>query len=84
MDITQIIISIHALAKRATNPEMTKGEDNGYFNPRPRKEGDSRYSPPNRQLPDFNPRPRKEGDDYDGRLGCFYAYFNPRPRKEGD
>ena len=33
-------ISIHALVKRATNRKVMKPKIKGYFNPRPREEGD--------------------------------------------
>ena len=32
------------------------------FNPRPREEGDERYSYPQLSQVNFNPRPREEGD----------------------
>ena len=57
-----IYISIHALAKRATNPDGDRCGYSGHFNPRPRKEGDSRTPTRKGINYDFNPRPRKEGD----------------------
>ena len=35
-----------------------------YFNPRPRKEGDTKTISSGISLEYFNPRPRKEGDEY--------------------
>ena len=35
-----VYISIHALVKRATRQGLIRLMQNGYFNPRPRKEGD--------------------------------------------
>ena len=36
-------ISIHALVKRATNVTVQIPDDGIHFNPRPRKEGDSKF-----------------------------------------
>ena len=55
-----------------------------YFNPRPRKEGDTGIMRIGLKLINFNPRPRKEGDLPLKNLGHPTGYFNPRPRKEGD
>ena len=55
-------ISIHALAKRATFIACVNCLFRKYFNPRPRKEGDSFVFAIAKVPCDFNPRPRKEGD----------------------
>ena len=54
-------ISIHALVKRATENGW-KGGETKYFNPRPRKEGDTSKHNDSPKGRNFNPRPRKEGD----------------------
>ena len=67
------LISIHALAKRATgvgDPKCVCTED---FNPRPRKEGDSHFKKDRHRERYFNPRPRKEGDLINSR----YADITP-------
>ena len=78
------VISIHALVKRATSVGSFFQFFHGYFNPRPRKEGDSNGNakPPKKR--NFNPRPRKEGDTSNSNFSIPIFYFNPRPRKEGD
>ena len=55
-------ISIHALVKRATCACVIINVNGGYFNPRPREEGD--YSGILEEFieKNFNPRPREEGD----------------------
>ena len=55
-------ISIHALVKRATDRYKRKRLGGCYFNPRPRKEGDTEIGISKNQMNYFNPRPRKEGD----------------------
>ena len=59
---TEELISIHALAKRATINLIRLFYTFHNFNPRPRKEGD--FILAIRIIPAvyFNPRPRKEGD----------------------
>ena len=57
-----LIISIHALVKRATHLSVYQTLINFYFNPRPRKEGDSVKHHLSIPCNYFNPRPRKEGD----------------------
>ena len=59
---TAISISIHALVKRATKQFTLAIRSAGYFNPRPRKEGDIEGGTVVAAVDDFNPRPRKEGD----------------------
>ena len=54
------------------------------FNPRPRMEGDPRYSQVSLQRCGFNPRPRMEGDSVAFLTVPFQTGFNPRPRMEGD
>ena len=58
----QSYISIHALAKRATQFSFQEQCCKLYFNPRPRKEGDTPQQLLQQGQRDFNPRPRKEGD----------------------
>ena len=55
-------ISIHALVKRATTLENRGFCSFGYFNPRPREEGDQASTDILARRPYFNPRPREEGD----------------------
>ena len=55
-------ISIHALAKRATNNIANCQRAAYNFNPRPRKEGDIAFKVYHTSIRYFNPRPRKEGD----------------------
>ena len=57
-----MIISIHALVKRATIGNMGLAGVGSDFNPRPRKEGDFAVHKKTAQPQYFNPRPRKEGD----------------------
>ena len=57
-----MLISIHALVKRATNRQGAGRDKSFHFNPRPRKEGDHNISRCASSKIDFNPRPRKEGD----------------------
>ena len=56
------MISIHALAKRATYKTRFTCGVCQYFNPRPRKEGDKLRVEITIRIIYFNPRPRKEGD----------------------
>ena len=58
----KLTISIHALAKRATFFKLILVRTVTYFNPRPRKEGDTTSSAVSALAVNFNPRPRKEGD----------------------
>ena len=44
-----------------------------YFNPRPRKEGDTGQAQKRGQTKYFNPRPRKEGDVIDSTNGLLGA-----------
>ena len=67
-----IIISIHALAKRATQSLFDRHGERNYFNPRPRKEGDLEETYDKFKTWDFNPRPRKEGDPLTGVLRLVY------------
>ena len=79
-----VIISIHALVKRATIERKMIVGANRNFNPRPRKEGDSALSASGYCHSNFNPRPRKEGDIVLIGGVIHHMHFNPRPRKEGD
>ncbi len=56
------IISIHALAGRATPVASHRIHADNHFNPRPRGEGDSKGLDKQAGQDDFNPRPRGEGD----------------------
>ena len=58
----EAVISIHALAKRATRFWNKTPKNQYHFNPRPRKEGDPLAVTVAPSPGDFNPRPRKEGD----------------------
>ena len=81
----EVVISIHALAKRATSANIKNTSITANFNPRPRKEGDCGAKMDKEERKYFNPRPRKEGDDSKQAVKRNrYEYFNPRPRKEGD
>ena len=55
-------ISIHALVKRATGAGDVDYGAEGYFNPRPREEGDTAEKSFVYEMRYFNPRPREEGD----------------------
>ena len=82
--MTFILISIHALVKRATADQINPNLVISNFNPRPREEGDNdnvRYVNISKH---FNPRPREEGDDDVTSSALAVTYFNPRPREEGD
>ena len=57
-----ILISIHALVKRATLQAYRPLQPYRYFNPRPREEGDDSIELSQPQALHFNPRPREEGD----------------------
>ena len=77
-------ISIHALVKRATHYPVVQQLLQGYFNPRPREEGDFQRKSLGISTEDFNPRPREEGDLQACHPLQPCRYFNPRPREEGD
>ena len=77
-------ISIHALVKRATLPNIKAICNRNYFNPRPREEGDQFFGTVFPCVRNFNPRPREEGDSSSNLLQKGRRYFNPRPREEGD
>ena len=79
-----IIISIHALVKRATSDPRPVGAGRGHFNPRPREEGDLALGVVENKNKDFNPRPREEGDKIESFGSRPSGHFNPRPREEGD
>ena len=55
-----------------------------YFNPLPRKEGDSMAKTVSTSILNFNPLPRKEGDRPIKNRFVYFLNFNPLPRKEGD
>ena len=59
---SELVISIHALVKRATARLLSQIYFMRYFNPRPRKEGDLQIRSGEEAEAYFNPRPRKEGD----------------------
>ena len=82
--IVPILVSIHALAKRATNVLRRQLCHTICFNPRPREEGDSCYTSKKLYLARFNPRPREEGDSKPVLARGVSQCFNPRPREEGD
>jgi len=56
------MISIHALARRATYGIESVRRGVTDFNPRPRTEGDEVLGDMFQRVLDFNPRPRTEGD----------------------
>ena len=58
----EVLISIHALVKRATIIGKKGILLPLNFNPRPREEGDGRKTPSKALADNFNPRPREEGD----------------------
>ena len=83
-ELESIVISIHALVKRATFCQNIAIQHAIDFNPRPREEGDVALKVEVGSEPNFNPRPREEGDlIYQSALVCD-GNFNPRPREEGD
>ena len=55
-------ISIHSLVKRETFACYSGLSEIPYFNPLPRKEGDSNTARNVQRNENFNPLPRKEGD----------------------
>ena len=77
-------ISIHALVKRATLIVHGIPDTYGYFNPRPREEGDINQTTDYVSNKYFNPRPREEGDTIITKAIISTLNFNPRPREEGD
>ena len=62
IDRPTMIISIHALVKRATFCQNMATQHAIDFNPRPREEGDMRFISADKNSFYFNPRPREEGD----------------------
>ncbi len=76
-------ISIHALAKRATDQSVYCTPQNYNFNPRPRKEGDAITSLAGNVMNDFNPRPRKEGDRVIFKLVLVGFLFQSTPSQRG-
>ena len=76
-------ISIHALAKRATWATYGIKITRLHFNPRPRKEGDVRYSGYLCVLCYFNPRPRKEGDLRTSTGRSLMTLFQSTPSQRG-
>ena len=70
--------------KRATSTVDPNCRKIGYFNPRPREEGDIFLVTFLGVVCYFNPRPREEGDIIPRRFIFIQTYFNPRPREEGD
>ena len=84
-DLDYSVISIHALAKRATQFSINGTVIIGNFNPRPRKEGDLGFEM-SFLLPYFisiHALAKR------ATCACIIikvngSYFNPRPRKEGD
>ena len=78
------IISIHSLVKRETFRSPFLPRRRLYFNPLPRKEGDTSTVGCRAAETNFNPLPRKEGDGAAGDLLRQAGHFNPLPRKEGD
>ncbi len=47
-----------------------------YFNPRPRKEGDTKKDRQRKILSYFNPRPRKEGDPQTRATNKYHKFNN--------
>ena len=78
------IISIHALAKRATVSGYDGSDIQGISIHALAKRATygTKYSAV--AICYFNPRPRKEGDAGSYRSAVTRGHFNPRPRKEGD
>ena len=79
-----LVISIHALVKRATDSAAISGGISLISIHALVKRATNSFEFPNIYQIDFNPRPREEGD----LVHCLYytvsLYFNPRPREEGD
>ena len=82
--LVALVISIHALVKRATSIYIIKRISTINFNPRPREKGDHSGILDMMKLIHFNPRPREKGD-HSGILDMMkLIHFNPRPREKGD
>ena len=82
--INRSSISIHALARSATEMLNTRLQSLPYFNPRTREECDQWQHRGRKSICNFNPRTREECDNS---LHCpvFYcSNFNPRTREECD
>ena len=78
------VISIHALAKRATILHILLFfYDFISIHALAKRATKYNYDIPS-AVSYFNPRPRKEGDAFSGLSMCAIYHFNPRPRKEGD
>ena len=79
-----MIISIHALVKRATKtPILIKADQNISIHALVKRATyTASYTAEMRR--NFNPRPRKEGDTVHSGAQYQETHFNPRPRKEGD
>ena len=80
----QYRISIHALARRATQDPGQAGKSQANFNPRSRKESDVFHALDEFRHLDFNPRSRKESDKVIPAAPPPLHDFNPRSRKESD
>ena len=80
---TQPVISIHALAKRAT-AERGNLFSICLFQSTPSQRGRRIEKRLIEMQKNFNPRPRKEGDLPPLVSVKSSVHFNPRPRKEGD
>ena len=80
-----LLISIHALVKRATSFHCLYYNVPLYFNPRPRKEGDSRFIVYIITYLCISIHALvKRATVYDKINQFITSDFNPRPRKEGD
>ena len=79
-----VVISIHALVKRATISIFCATNNQKIsIHALVKRATIGNLNAPT-DTTDFNPRPRKEGDHGKIFSICWIFYFNPRPRKEGD
>ena len=79
-----MIISIHALVKRATKSASIALQTVGISIHALVKRATMRFISADKNSFYFNPRPREEGDKSSHTSLCDGGNFNPRPREEGD
>ena len=78
------IVSIHALAKRATRKQSEQILIGDVSIHALAKRATGYTIMARSPITSFNPRPREEGDNLRGRKRSSLRCFNPRPREEGD
>ena len=79
-----MLISIHALVKRATFEASTGRQPTLISIHALVKRATLLNTTTAQRAGDFNPRPREEGDVIVSLHKRHVIYFNPRPREEGD